>query len=74
MTEGLLMGIDIGTQSTRAALLDLDGHVIAGSSMSQEMQTPRPGWAEQDPQTWWNWRHWWGWIPKGCRRFVPPGK
>jgi len=48
------MGIDIGTQSTRAALLDLDGRVIASASTPQEMHTPRPGWAEQDPQVWWD--------------------
>ncbi|UCG12457.1 MAG: hypothetical protein JSU72_18535, partial [Deltaproteobacteria bacterium] len=54
MAQPLLMGIDIGTQSTRAALLDLDGHVVASDSTSQEMHTPRPGWAEQDPQIWWD--------------------
>jgi xylulokinase len=54
MASQFLMGIDIGTQSTRAALLDLDGGVIASASTSQDMQTPRPGWAEQDPQIWWD--------------------
>ena len=54
MAGQLLMGIDIGTQSTRAALLDLEGHVIASASTSQDMETPRPGWAQQDPQVWWN--------------------
>ncbi|KAA3664029.1 MAG: hypothetical protein DWQ04_07785 [Chloroflexi bacterium] len=54
MKRELLMGIDIGTQSTRAALLTLDGQVIASAGRSQEMHTPRPGWAEQDPDTWWN--------------------
>ena len=48
------MGIDIGTQSTRAALLDLDGRVVSSASTPQDMQTPRPGWAEQDPQVWWD--------------------
>jgi len=47
------MGIDIGTQSTRAALLDLEGRVVASSSTPQEMMTPKPGWAEQDPEVWW---------------------
>lgn len=54
MKRELLMGVDIGTQSTRAALLDRDGRVIASASTSQEMQAPRPGWAEQDPQVWWD--------------------
>ena len=52
MAEQYLMGIDIGTQSTRPALLDLDGKVGASTSTAQDMQTPRPGWAEQDPQIW----------------------
>jgi xylulokinase len=47
------MGIDVGTQSTRAALLDLDGRVVASASTPHDMQTPRAGWAEQDPQEWW---------------------
>ena len=53
MTGQFLMGIDIGTQSTRAALLDLDGQAIASASTAQDMETPRPGWAQQDPQVWW---------------------
>jgi len=49
----LLMGIDVGTQSTRVALLDLEGQVVSNASTPQEMVTPRPGWAEQDPEVWW---------------------
>jgi xylulokinase len=54
MAQQLLMGIDIGTQSSRVALLDLKGHIVASSGVLQDMQTPRPGWAEQDPQIWWD--------------------
>ncbi len=53
MARQLLMGIDIGTQSTRAALLDLEGRVVASASTAGEMRTARPGWAEQDPWDWW---------------------
>ena len=53
MGRPLLMGIDIGTQSTRVALLDLAGRVVSSASIPQEMVTPRPGWAEQDPDVWW---------------------
>lgn len=53
MKRQLLMGIDIGTQSTRVALLNLEGRVVASASTPQEMMTPRPGWAEQDPDVWW---------------------
>lgn len=53
MAHDLLMGIDIGTQSTRVALLDPDGNVFASHSGSYDLHTPRPGWAEQDPDIWW---------------------
>lgn len=53
MKRQLLMGIDVGTQSTRVALLNLEGQVEASASTAQEMMTPKPGWAEQDPDVWW---------------------
>ena len=52
MNNDLLMAIDIGTQSTRVALLDTGGSVVASASRLQAMHTPRAGWAEQDPETW----------------------
>jgi len=54
MKRTLLMAIDIGTQSTRAALLTEDGEVVASAGRLQEMQTPQAGWAEQDPDIWWS--------------------
>ena len=54
MTNNYLLGIDIGTQSSRAAIIDLAGMVIASSSQELALQTPRAGWAEQDPQIWWD--------------------
>lgn len=53
MMNKYLLAIDIGTQSTRAALIDLKGHLVTSTARPQDMVTPRPGWAEQDPQTWW---------------------
>ena len=53
MKRTLLLSIDIGTQSTRAALLTPDGEMVAGAGRSQEMETPLAGWAEQDPAMWW---------------------
>jgi len=52
--RNLLLGIDVGTQSIRAALINSKGQVISLASTSQEMQTPSPGLAEQDPQFWWD--------------------
>jgi xylulokinase len=53
MKRQLLLSIDIGTQSTRAALLTPDGQVVASAGRAQEMDTPHPGWAQQDPDMWW---------------------
>ncbi len=49
----MLLTADIGTQSTRVALLDLEGRVVASASTPQKMMTPKPGWGEQDPNMWW---------------------
>jgi xylulokinase len=50
-----LLGIDIGTGGTRAALLDESGRVLgAATVVHAPMQSPKIGWAEQDPNDWWN--------------------
>jgi len=47
------LGIDTGTGSTRALLLDSSGKQIAAvSAPHDDMRMERPGWAEQDPQNW----------------------
>src|SRR5579863_3207520 len=49
-----LLGIDVGTTGTRAVIIRPDGHVIASATAPhQSMRMPRPGWAEQDPEDWW---------------------
>lgn len=54
---GTLLGIDIGSSSIKASLLDADsGRVIAQATSPQtelEIVAPRPDWAEQHPETWW---------------------
>ena len=50
----LLLGIDIGTTGTRAVLIAEDGRVVSAATAEHApMSTPRPGWAEQDPEDWW---------------------
>ena len=53
----LLIGYDIGSSSVKASLLDgQSGKIIAtATSPSQEMPmiSVNPGWAEQDPEMWW---------------------
>jgi xylulokinase len=50
----LLLGIDIGTGSTKGLLVDPSGAIVASETVSHSMQLPRPGWAEMDAEgTWW---------------------
>jgi xylulokinase len=49
-----IMGIDVGTTGTRAIVVRPDGHVVgAATGEHQPMKMARPGWAEQDPEDWW---------------------
>ncbi|MGN7823425.1 xylulokinase [Chitinophaga sp. 22536] len=51
------IGYDIGSSSIKAALLDADsGRCVASAispSREMPMQVPNKGWAEQDPERWW---------------------
>ena len=50
----VLLGIDIGTASTKGVLTAPDGEVLARASRSHTMSLPRPGWAEVDAdEVWW---------------------
>ncbi len=53
MTTALL-GVDIGTTGAKSVLIDAGGRVLATASASYPLLTPRPGWTEQDPQSWWD--------------------
>jgi len=53
MERHLFLAVDIGTQSTRVALFDPLGKMVASHSTGYNLVTPRPGWAEQDPEEWW---------------------
>jgi xylulokinase len=48
-----LLGIDIGTSGSKALLINTAGKVVASQTTSYPMFTPRPLWAEQNPQDWW---------------------
>ena len=52
-TETYLLGLDVGTQSLRAAIVDLRGRTVAYGVASIDTTYPRPTWAEQDPEQWW---------------------
>ena len=48
------LGIDIGTSGTKVVLLDRDGRLVDEATSNYPMETPEPGWAQQDPAIWWS--------------------
>lgn len=48
------LGIDIGTSGTKTGLFTDDGALVDTASCGYELQYPRPGWVEQNPQDWWD--------------------
>ncbi|HEV8501716.1 MAG TPA: FGGY family carbohydrate kinase [Casimicrobiaceae bacterium] len=47
-----VIGVDIGTQSTKAVLMDERGQLVAQASTAYLVDSPHPLWAEQWPQVW----------------------
>ena len=58
MANRYLLGFDVGSSSVKASLVDADTGVTAASAFFPEKEAPilavKAGWAEQDPQSWWN--------------------
>lgn len=48
-----LLGIDVGTSGSKAVLIDADGVVRASVTHEYPLSHPKPLWAEQDPEHWW---------------------
>jgi len=53
MNRPLFLGLDVGTSGVKAILVDVSGEVRATATTALELSTPHPGWAEQDPENWW---------------------
>lgn len=53
MKPRLLIGIDIGTSGTKTALYDEYGQRLAVHTAEYPLYQPQNGWAEQDPEDWW---------------------
>ena len=50
-----LLGIDIGSYSSKGVLLDETGTIVASAQRRHEMRVPAPGRAEHDAEA-----DWWG--------------
>ncbi|MEV0393584.1 FGGY-family carbohydrate kinase [Polymorphospora rubra] len=52
--EPCLLGVDIGTSSSKGVLTDPAGTVLATATRPHGVARPRPGWVEHDPEAvWW---------------------
>jgi xylulokinase len=49
-----LLGIDVGTSGTKTVLFDEKGNTVASAMKEYPLYQPQAGWAEQEPEDWWN--------------------
>ena len=49
-----ILAIDVGTQSTRAAMVTPAGEILALEQIKHEIDAPFDGWAQQRPADWWS--------------------
>ncbi len=52
MAPSFLLGIDLGTSSLKTVVFEPAGKILAVAAAEYPVDTPRPGWAEQDPELW----------------------
>lgn len=53
MTRGCVLGVDVGTSSTKGVLVAADGTVLHTAVRHHEPRRPRPGHVETDTASWW---------------------
>ena len=49
-----VIGIDLGTSATKTVLFDTEGKILASASREYPLLQPHNGWAEQNPQDWYD--------------------
>jgi len=67
VVSDLLLGIDIGTASSKGVLARPTGEIVATAERAHEFAVPRPGWAEHDAEA-----VWWDDLVAICRELAPP--
>ncbi|HEY8582039.1 MAG TPA: FGGY-family carbohydrate kinase [Capillimicrobium sp.] len=65
----LVLGLDIGTSSSKAVLARPDGTVVASAQRAHGLSLPRPGWAEHDAEA-----IWWADVLALCDALVPQAR
>ena len=53
ISNKVIVAIDLGTQSSRAAIVTADGVILGIAQILHETDEPHPGWAQQRPAQWW---------------------
>lgn len=61
----LLLGIDVGTYSSKGVLVSPDGRVLKSQVAEHDLSIPHPGWAEQDAD-----KVWWADVVAICRALL----
>ena len=46
------LGIDLGTSSSKAVIMDENQKILASASRPMDVSRPHPGWSEQEPRDW----------------------
>lgn len=58
MSKEYLLGLDVGSSSVKASLVEVESGKTAASAFFPKSEAPikavKAGWAEQDPQSWWD--------------------
>ena len=53
MSNSVFIGLDIGTSGVKGLAVRADGSIATSATREYPLNTPRPGWAEQNPEDWW---------------------
>lgn len=64
----LLLGIDVGTYSSKAVLTEADGTVLRVETLAHDIMTPHPGHVEQDADA-----VWWADVTTLCKKMLANG-
>jgi len=65
VTEALI-GLDVGTTGVKGIAISTEGVLLATASEEYDLSTPEPGWAEEDPEDWWQ-------AAQACLARLPKG-
>jgi xylulokinase len=67
VSQEVLVGLDVGTTGVKAVAISAgDGRIVASATEAYELSTPKPGYAEQDPEDWWR-------AAQSCLEQLPAG-